>query len=257
MIFYVGSAALSGHLSPLARRPLLDGLAPPEPYRWVDPPAALAADNRAPTPGTFSVDLTANGSKTSVLTTDDVQVTLILAKGAFAPADGQISVEITVTPIAPGEVSAPDPPLRIVGNVVQLEATYRPSGDAVTDVGNGVRIVLTYPFALNEHGGHTIVTSPDGRSWDAPETNDLPSIQQADALLETLGMVAVARDPAATTEPPSAPAGEDAGSDAATIAIVAGLGVLTLAAVVLIRRGSGRKGRDTGRRADPRPVRRR
>lgn len=256
VLAYVGSAMVSGHLSPLARRPLLDGLAPPAPYRWVDPPAALAADNQPPTPGTFPVDLTANGSKTAVFTTDDAQVTLILAKGAFAPAGSDTSVEIVVTPIAPDEVGAPDPPLRIIGNVVRLEATYQPSGTPVADVGDGARIVLVYPFTLNEHGSHTIVSSPHGRHWDAPETNDLPSIQQADALVEMLGLVAVARNPAVT--PGASPtAGAETGSGVATIAIVAGLIVLTLAVVVMMRRGSERSRRDRRPRQGSRPVRRR
>ena len=32
---YAGLAALSGHLSPLARGPLLDGIGPPQDYRCV------------------------------------------------------------------------------------------------------------------------------------------------------------------------------------------------------------------------------
>ena len=40
---YLAGAAVSGRASILARRPLLDGLAPPTPYRWVNPPPDLAA----------------------------------------------------------------------------------------------------------------------------------------------------------------------------------------------------------------------
>ena len=37
-LLYVALAVLSGHLSPLARRPLLDGFAPVPQYRWVSRP---------------------------------------------------------------------------------------------------------------------------------------------------------------------------------------------------------------------------
>jgi len=38
VLLYLAGATLSGRASLLARRPLLDGLAPPVPYRWVKPP---------------------------------------------------------------------------------------------------------------------------------------------------------------------------------------------------------------------------
>ena len=61
-LVYTATAVLSGHLSPLARRPLLDGLAPPTAYRWVQPPPELAATNQKPTPGRFVVKLGNAGS---------------------------------------------------------------------------------------------------------------------------------------------------------------------------------------------------
>jgi hypothetical protein len=231
---YVVSAVFSAHLSPLARRPLLDGTAPPEPYRWVDPPAALAGSNQKPTPGTFTVELTPNGSKTAVLTTDDAQITLIVAKGAFPGSSGDTYVEVKLTPIAPSEVAAPDPPLAIAGNVIRVEATYQPSGTPV-EVGSGARIVLVYPFSANQHGSHVVVESADGKTWTSLDTNDLPSIQQVDALIDTLGYVAVARNPTATTAPPASGGG---GSTVAAIAIGAGLVILAVAAVIALR---GRK----------------
>jgi hypothetical protein len=236
---YVASAAVSGHLSPLARRPLLDGTLPPQPYRWVDPPAALAADNEPPTPGTFDVALGPSGSKTAVFTTDDAQVTLILAKDALATAPDQRSVQVTITPLAAKDVGEPEAPLLLAGNAVRIEAAYQPSGDAVDAVAaETARVVLVYPFALNEHGGHSVVGSADGRTWRELETNDLPSILQADALIDVLGYVAVARDPTATSAPSASPEGSAGGSAVATIAIVAGLVVLAGAATLLLRRGT-------------------
>ncbi len=228
---YVVAVAISGQLSPLARRPLLDGMAPPAPYRWVDPPAALAADNLPPTAGSFRVPLGAAGSATEVFTTEDAQVTLILAEGAFVAAARADAVRLEVTPVAPSDVGPPPPPLEIVGNAVRIDATYEPSGEGIDEVAADLRVVLVYPFEPNQHGGHTIVTSTDGQTWTAAETNDLPSIQQADALVTSLGYVAVAIEPGVS--PRAAPETDVATGPA--IAIGIGLVVLVAITVFLLR----------------------
>jgi hypothetical protein len=239
-IVYAASALLSGHLSPLARRPLLDGLAPPTAYRWVEPPPALAATNKAPTPLSLQVGLKNTGSETAVPTTDDAQVTLILPKGAFAAAQGQRSVEVTVEPIGPSTVSPPDAPLHVIGNVYRLRATYTPSGtkaklEALSTV------VLVYPLLANDHGAHTVIWSSNGKRWEPLKTDDLPSIQQAGGNLDGFGYVAVAGQPASPTA-----AGSSSGvGSSATIAIVAGLVVLAAVAAFLLRRRSAR-GSDAG-----------
>ena len=232
-VVYAVTALWSGHLSPLARRPLLDGLAPPTAYRWVQPPPELAATNQKPTPGTFTVELGKDGSKTAVVTTDDAQVTVILPAGSFASAEGQRSVEVTVEPLA-GAIAHPDEPLHVVGNVYLLDATYRPSGDEAK-LANLATVVLVYPLLANDHGSHSIIWSTTGDRWKALKTDDLPSIQQAGADIRELGYVSVAGQPASPTTGTGSSGG---GSSAATIAIVAGLVVLAVVAAVLLRRGS-------------------
>ena len=232
-VVYAVTALWSGHLSPLARRPLLDGLAPPTAYRWVQPPPELAATNQKPTPGTFTVELGNDGSKTAVVTTDDAQVTVILPAGSFASAEGQRSIEVTVEPLA-GAIAHPDEPLHVVGNVYLLDATYRPSGDEAK-LASLATVVLVYPLLANDHGSHSIIWSKTGDRWKALETDDLPSIQQAGADIRELGYVSVAGQPASPTAGTGSSGG---GSSAATIAIVAGLVVLAVVAAVLLRRGS-------------------
>jgi hypothetical protein len=230
-IVYVTSALLSGHLSPLARQPLLDGLAPPTAYRWVEPPPELAATNQAPTPLSLKVDLKNGGSATIVPTTDDAQVTLILPKGAFDAARGQRSVEVTIEPVGPSTVSPPEVPLNIVGNVYRLAATYAPSGrKAALQVLSTV--VLVYPLLANDHGAHTVVWSRNGTVWKPLKTDDLPSIQQAGGDLTDLGYVAVAGRPAS----PTAGGSSGDGSSVATIALVAGVIVLAVVAGYLLRK---------------------
>jgi hypothetical protein len=237
--FYAATAWFSGQLSPLARRPLLDGLAPPTPYRWVDPPPELASTNLAPAPGTFRVELGNRGSLTAVLTTTDAQVTLILPKGSFAPAEDGRAVEVSIEPLAASEVDPPPPPLEIEGNVYRLEATYLPSNEPA-ELAAEARVVLTYPFSTGVHPGNTVVHSTDGVTWTTVDTNDLPSIQQADAPIDPLGYVAVARDPTAAVPPGLT---GDEGSPVAKIVIVAGLVVLAAAAAVTLWGPSIRRGR--------------
>ncbi len=247
---YAASAALSGHLSPLARHPLLDGLVPPTAYKWVDPPPELASTNLPPGRQDFPVDLGDAGSKTAVLTTDDAQVTLILPRGAFASAPGEDSIRVRIEPLAASEVAVPAEPAEILGNVYLLEATYRPSGDPAPLAADS-RVVLVYPLIANDHGGHEVVVSVDGDTWTAAETNDLPSIQQADAALDTLGYVAVE---ATNVSPTAAPggAGSGGGSNAAVIAIVAGLIVLVIGTAIVLRPNRPGSAAATGSRRESR-----
>ncbi len=232
-LVYAVTAGLSGHLSPLARWPLLDGLAPPTAYRWVEPPPELASTNQEPTPGTFGAKLGNKGSKTEVFTTDDAQVTLILPEGSFAPAEGQTSVQVTVEPIAPSSVSEPDAPLHLVGNVYLIGATYQPSGNEA-ELASLATVVLVYPLLANDHGDHSMIRSRTGKTWKTLDTDDLPSIQQAGADIEQLGYLSVAGLPAA----PTAGAETGGGSSVTTIVIVAGLIVLAVVAAIVLRRRS-------------------
>ncbi len=243
LALYASGAALSGHLSPLARRPLLDGLAPPTPYRWVEPPVELVTSNEPPSSGRFKIRLGPEGSRTSVMTTDDAQVTWIAPKGSFGFAEGQRAVEITIEPLAPSAVAEPEPPLEIAGNVYLLEAAYRPSGDPAPLTMDST-IVLVYPLLSNDHGGHTVLASGTGAEWTALQTSDLPSIQQADAELDIVGYVAVARTGSPSPSPPASGGGTSVG----TILVSSAIAVLTFVAVYLIF-GARRPSKRPGRRA--------
>lgn len=243
---YAALAAWSGRLSPLARQPLLDGLAPPTPYRWVDPPPELEDSNEPPTPGAFTIRLGPAGSETATFTTGDAQVTLILPKGSFASAPGQRGVRVTIEPLAPSGFAAPEPPLRIVGNVVEVRATYRPSGEPAR-LAAPITVVLIYPRLANDHRGHTIVVSSDGAAWGAVESHDLASIQQVDAATEDLGLVAVAGSPPSPSAIPGASAGRPS---AAALVIVMAIALLAVAAWAALR-GRRRAARTGGSPSRP------
>jgi hypothetical protein len=242
-VVYMATAWFSGHLSPLARLPLLDGLIPPAPYRWVDPPADLAPTNVEPVSETSEVELGNRGSVTAILSTDDAQVTVVLPRGAFPEARRQRGVRVRIEPLAADEVEPPDPPQRILGNAYRLRANYVPSGEpAPLEI--DARVVLVYPFFPTDHGEHAVIASADGETWSAVETNDFRSIQQADGPIETLGYVAVAQTGTTPTPTP----GAENGADVATIAIVVGLVALAAGAAFALR-PSGRNGRGGTRRS--------
>ena len=147
---YGALAALSGHLSPLAKGPLLDGIGPPQPYRWVNPPPDLAATNQPPSSGVFHVPLDPNGSRPEVFVTSDNQVTIVVPQGAFPTKAGQIEIVLKVTPLDPATLASPGANLTIFGNAYRLQATYQPSGDRV-DLKLPLDAILLYPVTPNLH----------------------------------------------------------------------------------------------------------
>jgi hypothetical protein len=232
---YLALAALSGHLSPLARRPLLDGIGPPVAYRWVDPPPELADANQPPTPGDFTLKLTDRGTRPDVFTTDDAQVTLIPVAGTFPPAPGQDSVRLTVTPMDDSGVSPPTEPLEIVGNVIEVRATYEPSGDQIDTFDKPLEVILVYPIPPNVHStSHTLISSPDGTAWVPSDGTDSLAIQQVEGPVPTLGFMTTAADVSATSSPSPAPGGANS---TVGIALIVGAVCAALVGVGLLLRG--------------------
>ena len=126
---YLAGAAVSGRASILARRPLLDGLAPPTPYRWVNPPPDLAASNKPPASTRFNLELAPEGSQLGAFSTSDGQVNLVLSQGAVPPRAGQTGVEVTVDPVDPATLGPVPSGLVGAGNAYRIQAGYQPSGD--------------------------------------------------------------------------------------------------------------------------------
>ena len=128
VVLYLAGAAVSGRATILARRPLLDGLAPPTPYRWVSPPADLAAGNKPPASTRFTLELTADGSRLGAFSTGDGQINLVLSEGAVPARSGQTGVEVTVDPVDPATLGPVPSGLVSAGNAYRIQASYQPSG---------------------------------------------------------------------------------------------------------------------------------
>jgi hypothetical protein len=231
---YVGLAALSGHLSPLARGPLLDGIGPPQDYRWVNPPPDLAAANQPPSSGVFPITLDPNGSRPATPVTSDNQVTLIVTQGAFATKPGQTEVTLTIDPVDPATLGSPGADLTIFGNAYRLEATYQPSGKPAKLV-HPLDAVLMYPVTPNLHASvHQLSTSPDGQTWTAQEGSDSLAQQQAQGPVPELGYVMVTGEAGPS---PVTPSGGSSGSSNAAIILIVLAACVGLIGLGLIVRG--------------------
>jgi hypothetical protein len=225
---YATTAVISGHLSPIARRPILDGLIPTS-YRWVNPPPDLASSNIEPSSGSFSLAVWPGHSQGTVFSTNDAQVTVIVPKDSIPYTDGQHTVDVTIQPVDPAKLGKPRAPLEISGNAYLISGTYRPSGKPLKGpLVSNIEIVLLYPALTNVHGSHTLILSKTGTSWTEVHTNDLVSVAQADGQVGSLGYLAAAvtGTPAPT---PTIPGGKNQ-QESFPVAIVIGV----VAAVVLI-----------------------
>lgn len=199
---FIAGAALSGSLSPLARRPLLDGLSAPPPYNYVDPPAG-APSRRQPASGTFDVKLSPAGSKADVFATGDVQFTLVAERGMAAPNDGDAAVVLEAQPLDPATTGALPDDLDPQGNVYRLSGSYEPSGRALRRFSSPSQVILAYPAQPGAHQKHTLLFSSDGRRWKPLSTTDVPNLQQVGADIQAPGYVVVAAPPAVAIASPS------------------------------------------------------
>jgi hypothetical protein len=244
VLLYLAGAAVSGRASILARRPLLDGLAPPTPYRWVNPPPELAAANKPPASTRFTVKLQGDGSRLGAFSTNDGQINLVLSEGAIPPRSGQTEAEVAVDPVDPATLGPPSSGLVVAGNAYRIQASYRPSGAKVTALGGQSSVGLVYPLlatAVADPGGHQVLSSADGRAWEALASTDTPGTHQVSARLARTGYVQVGVAPGA---------GSGGGDSRNRILLLAsGVAVVIVGAALLLRlrearatpRGRGRR----------------
>jgi hypothetical protein len=237
VVLYLAGAVVSGRASILARRPLLDGLAPPTPYRWVNPPPDLAAGNKPPASTRFTVELTANGSRLGAFSTSDGQLNLVLSEGGVAVRPGQTGVEVAVDPVDPATLGAAPSGLVVAGNAYRIRASYRPSGRKVEALGGQSSVGLVYPLlatAVADPGGHVVLSSADGRTWEQLPSTDTPGTHQVSAGLKRTGYVQVGVAPS-----------QGSGSDPRDRILLLGTGiavVIVVAALVLRLRERSRAG---------------
>jgi hypothetical protein len=238
VVAWASLAAWSGRMTPLARRPVLDGLAPPVAYRWVNPPPELAHTNLPPVPGAFTLPLGPDGVRADLLFTSDNQVNIIVDGGAIPPASGEREVKLTVDPLDPSGLPAPGGKLVAFGNAVRIAAVYRPSGSPVPSTAKDLDVVLVYPQTSTlRSSSHRILYTADGARWQTLETTDSVAQHTAEARIPGFGTVLVAAVP----EPaPITPQGGGRSPILIVAVVVAACAILIGAGLILRSRSSGR-----------------
>ncbi len=142
-VLYLASALWTARgLLPV--RVLYDGFVPPPPYRWVRPPAALAAENQSPQGGAGSIALTAGGSEYASVATGDGQAVIIFPLDGIAPSGGESAARITLLPVDPAMINSAPSGLRFDGNAYRIEGAYVNARRPVM-LRKPVTIVLRYP----------------------------------------------------------------------------------------------------------------
>lgn len=192
---YITTALISGSLSPLARRPLLDGSHAAVPYNWVSPPADAAASNQPPMAvERESLALAAEGLGQSIVSTGDQQLSISLDAGAIGPLKGKKAVEVFVEPLDPAQYGVPPEGTIIRGNVYRVAMRYAPGGTPVEQIAKPGSLTMVYPTPTPELLGadHTILYSLDGQTWRPVESQNQHATQQVTARLTDIGYFAVA-----------------------------------------------------------------
>jgi hypothetical protein len=154
-------------------RPIFDSAAPPPPYRWLKPPAELAADNIRAQGYTKTVPLTPSGSAETSVTTVDGQASLVLPKDSISPSPGQADVVIEMSPRDPLKIGPPPRGMVFDGNAYEVKASYKPSGEPAHLSGAApVSLVLRYPIHANK------ILRWNGSAWETLKTTVAgPSLQ--------------------------------------------------------------------------------
>lgn len=169
-------------------RPLYDGLAPPAPYRYVNPPSDLAEDNEAPLSATGTLILEKKGSRARTVATADGQALVVFADGAAPPREGEDEVAVRVTPLDPAPLPPATGDLEITGNAYRIQAAYAASNDPV-ELREPATIILRYPTHA------TVVLHLSGRRWRSLESQTAQASMQLFAETTELGIFASAGVP--------------------------------------------------------------
>jgi hypothetical protein len=122
--------------------PTADGSLPPQPYRYVHPPASLAAVNIPPQSGK-TLEPVAQGQVVSgLLFTRDGQAGISFFQGSFGISRAATGINITVQPLAP--LAGLPPQIGADGNAYEVQATQVP-GHRTVALTKVVTLTLRWP----------------------------------------------------------------------------------------------------------------
>jgi hypothetical protein len=204
-------------------RILFDGQIPPQPYRWVHPPANLAATNQPPLPGSGDVPLTPTGSGARSVPTGDGQAIVIFAQDGAEPRPGESSIQVKVTAIDPATLPPLPPGWKVDGNAYRIDATYAGSRQPAP-LRKPITVDLRYPIHAEA------VLRLSGSAWQVLETTRFEISLTLVSLSDRPGIFVAAL-----------PSGAQAQLASLWPYLAAGAGLLVaVIAVVLVRRSASR-----------------
>ena len=166
---YLVAAVVTLVLSDRPFRPLFDGLAPPAPYRWVNPPREAARDNQQPVGAEAAFPLGPEGSPFINVTTTDGQLILLLEDKAVPPNPPETGVGVTVTPLDVHDLGPVPDDQAPQSNAYRVEVAYAPSGLPVTDF----RLDTSSIALVGAGNTDVMLFSRDAHSWEPRSTTPL------------------------------------------------------------------------------------
>lgn len=185
---YLAAVWVTSFIGAMPVRPVYDGLAPPSPYRYVNPPSDLAEDNETPLSAVGTLLLEEEGSRARTVATADGQALVVFADGAVAPREGEDEVTVRVTPLDPAPLPPASGDLVISGNAYRVQAAYADSDDPV-EMREPATVVLRYPTHA------TVLLRLSGRRWQRLESDVAQASLQLFAATTELGTFASAGVP--------------------------------------------------------------
>ena len=132
-----------------------DGIAPPQPYRWVSPPPQFRASNQPPLPGHGTVKVGTNGVvDPGSIFTQDGQASLSFIPGAFAAPADRAPVSVDIRPVA----TFPDPGgLHVATNVYCFTSS--------SPLASGKEALVTLQFSDQLPAPSDVYGYQTGGSW--------------------------------------------------------------------------------------------
>lgn len=215
-------------------RPLFDGFAPPEAYRWVSPPKGFT-DNRQPDAVTNQIPLDpVRGTAEVNTSTADQQATVIVKQGSVAPRPPDAAVAVEIRPLDPATLGPLPDGLRPASNAYRVTLRYQPSGEPVAAL--AVPGIVGLSASVESEA---LLRSDDGRAWQQILSRPFGANHGHFGDLSTSGYFVMAARP-------SAEHGD--GDGGSPVVLVVGLGLVPVVGGALLLRRRNRQGPGPRRR---------
>ncbi|MDP9072822.1 MAG: hypothetical protein M3N98_01385 [Actinomycetota bacterium] len=139
--------------------PLFEGVGPPPPYQWVNPPPGFAAGNTKPKPS--NVDIPFSGAKSpGASVSPDGQFVVNFGVGDFAPHSRDTALRAFITPLDPATLGPLPAGLAADGNAYRVQLTYQPSATPLDSLAQPGDVFVTAPIPAQ-----ALLYSSDGQTW--------------------------------------------------------------------------------------------